>query len=210
MSISVQALIYRVSTLLQDPKNTRWTIDELCSWVNDGARDLIALVPNANVKRVVFNLSPGPRQELPDDCFTLLDIPQNTDGGAIRLVNRKLLDNVAPRWYRQGKTSPVVTNFMYSTTEPDHFYVYPPQPINSPGSVDLIYSAFLEPVTPTGAIDLDSEYTTALVEYVLYRAYSKDAEYAANMQLASAHYQTFADALRGAAAVESQEVAKPS
>ena len=38
---------------------------------------------------------------------------------------------------------------------------------------------------------VDDVYATALINYMLYRAYSKDAEYAANAAQATAFYQQF-------------------
>jgi len=38
---------------------------------------------------------------------------------------------------------------------------------------------------------IDDVYATALVNYMLYRSYSKDAEYAANAAQAQAYYQQF-------------------
>lgn len=42
-----------------------------------------------------------------------------------------------------------------------------------------------------GNIDLPDEWANALRYYVLYRAWSKDAEYAGNSQLAATNYQLF-------------------
>lgn len=44
-------------------------------------------------------------------------------------------------------------------------------------------------------IKLDDIYANAILDYVLYRAYSKDAEYAANASRAALHYQAFTAAL---------------
>lgn len=44
-------------------------------------------------------------------------------------------------------------------------------------------------------IKLDDIYANVILDYILYRAYSKDAEYAANATRASLHYQAFTSAL---------------
>jgi len=44
-------------------------------------------------------------------------------------------------------------------------------------------------------INIDDIYANALVDYMLYRAYSKDAEYAGNAQRAVAHYTAFSNSL---------------
>ncbi|MNL56529.1 hypothetical protein D3C87_1800310 [compost metagenome] len=46
----------------------------------------------------------------------------------------------------------------------------------------------------TDTLDLDLAYIGPLVSYILYRAMSKDSEYA-NGQLAIAHFQAFSEAL---------------
>ncbi len=46
-----------------------------------------------------------------------------------------------------------------------------------------------------GTIQIDDVYANALLDYVLYRAYSKDADYAGNAQLAVSHYQAFSNSL---------------
>src|SRR3546814_4840556 len=62
-------------------------------------------------------------------------------------------------------------------------------------SSDLVYSS-----APTDAEDddaktigIDDIYANALVDYVLYRGYSKDALYAQNASLAAAHHGVFAN-----------------
>ena len=47
----------------------------------------------------------------------------------------------------------------------------------------------------TGNISLPDIYGNVLQDYILYRAYTKDSEYAGNAQRAQAHYAAFANAL---------------
>jgi len=47
----------------------------------------------------------------------------------------------------------------------------------------------------TRYMGLDDIYSNAVLDYCLYRSYSKDAEYAANAQRAAAHYQQFAQSI---------------
>ena len=46
----------------------------------------------------------------------------------------------------------------------------------------------------SGNIDLPDEWANPLLNYVLYRAYSKDAEFAGNAQLAASHLALFNNA----------------
>jgi hypothetical protein len=71
--------------------------------------------------------------------------------------------------------------------------------------VDITYSAYPSDVTEpaagtdytdvTGNIDLPDIYGNIVLDYILYRAYTKDSEYAGNAQRAQAHYQAFGNAL---------------
>jgi len=62
----------------------------------------------------------------------------------------------------------------------------------------------MNPATTT-TINLDDTYANPLLDYMLYRAYSKDAEQAGNAQRAMAHYQAMADAINGIDSCEAKE-----
>ena len=60
----------------------------------------------------------------------------------------------------------------------------------NPGPADgSLYTAVV------GSIGVPDIYTNALQDYILYRAYTKDTEYAGNAARAQAHYQAFVNAL---------------
>jgi hypothetical protein len=80
---------------------------------------------------------------------------------------------------------------MFDDRDPKHFYVYPPQPAANPGYVEIIYSSAPSAASADGNISIDDVYANALLDYILYRAYSKDADYAANNQRALGHFQAF-------------------
>jgi hypothetical protein len=80
------------------------------------------------------------------------------------------------------------------------FWVYPPAA--SGASVELIYQstpsdfAASGPDAVTGTLtEQESLYGGAMVDYVAYRAFSKDSEYAGNANRAVVHYQQFANAI---------------
>jgi hypothetical protein len=63
--------------------------------------------------------------------------------------------------------------------------------------VEVIYSAAPKTaLTGASAIVLDDAWVPTILDYVLYRAYTKDAEYTANLERAAAHYKTFIDAIQ--------------
>jgi len=81
--------------------------------------------------------------------------------------------------------------------------VYPPA--TNTAQLEVVYSqvpaahtlteAQLLNSATTEVIRIDDSYSNAMLDYILYRAYSKDVDYAANAQRAVAHYQAFQNAI---------------
>ena len=63
--------------------------------------------------------------------------------------------------------------------------------------IEVIYSTAPADITysSTAVITLDDIYANAILDYMLYRAYQKDSEYAGNAERSMMHYQSFANAL---------------
>jgi hypothetical protein len=206
-TLQVSQLITNVSTLLQDVTNIRWPQTELLAWLNDGQREVAVYKPNAFTKNVSLQLVAGTKQTVPADTISLVDVVRNlgtsgtTPGRAIRTVSREILDAQTPYWHSATPAAEVI-HFTYNPLDLKHFYVYPPQPASGQNQVEVIYLASPTDATLTSTITLDDIYITALTDYVLYRAYSKDAEYAANTTLAAAYYQNFMSIVQGKATAE--------
>lgn len=199
-TIPTASIISRASILLQDVANIRWPQLELLDWLNDGQREVALYKPNACVRNTDVVLAPGTKQYLPADGNSLVDMPRNTNGAAIRITARGVLDAQVPDWHLAAKASAKVAHYCYSELDPKTFYVYPPSPGGN--SVELIYNASPANTALAGVISIDDIYASALVDYVMYRAYSKDSEYAASGQTASNHYQAFISAIRGKASAK--------
>lgn len=194
-SVLVSTIVNRASVLLQDTANIRWPQSELVDWLNAGQRELVVYKPNACVQNTDVALVAGTKQALPPDGNVLVDITRNTGGPAIRIINRQLLDTQIPNWHDPRTASATTKHYCYSEVNPKNFYVYPPSPGGN--SVEMIYHATPAAAQAGGTINVDDIYEGALLDYVLYRAYSKDAEYDANGGAAGAHYQAFLTALKG-------------
>lgn len=194
-TITAQTIINQAAVQLLDISNVRWTRAELLSWVNAGQKQIIVLSPNATNKVAVYKLAVGTRQAIPSDGWTLLDVIRNmgTDGTkpgrAVRLVSEELLDNFNPNWHA-ALPSTIAQNVVFDQQDQTAFYVYPPN--NGKGYVQVNYS----PIPPSLAseasvITISDIFEPVLLDYVLYRACSKDAEYAPGLQLAAGYLQTF-------------------
>jgi hypothetical protein len=94
-----------------------------------------------------------------------------------------------------------IKHFLFDVRDTDVFYVYPPAIAGA--EVDVVVAKLPAPVTYVGSaftqdeVGIPDAYENALLDYVLYRAWSKDSEYAANAAKAASHYQAFAASLTG-------------
>jgi hypothetical protein len=191
-TIVAQSLIDRAATILQDTTNTRWPSNELLDWLNDGQREVVMYKPDAYPRVDTVELVEGTRQAIPSGGLQLLDVTRNSDGIAVRLIERRVLDEQLPEWH-QSPQSGEVRHYLYDERDPKTFWVYPPN--DGTGSVEVLYSAAPEDVAVEDTILIDDTYANALVDYILYRAYMKDADYAANDQRAANQYNRFLSSL---------------
>jgi hypothetical protein len=140
-TITAATLIDRSAIILQDATNVRWPRPELLGWLNDGERELVLHKPNAYIKHVPVVLVLGSKQTLPVDAVSLIDIPRNVNGPAVRVVSREILDAQSPGWHTSTPAA-AIKHYAYSPLDPKTFYVYPPATTTpSPISVDLVYAA---------------------------------------------------------------------
>lgn len=186
-------ILTSAARILQDPEFVRWTKDEMLVWLSEG-QIAVARSPGAYSKTVVVDLKEGVRQSIPDDAWGLLTVTHNVDEDGIplsvvRLVTRSLLDSYEPGWF--GATPrELVENYIYDDRFPREFYVYPPN--TGDGHVELVYMAIPKKLTSeTDEIELDDTFVPALLSYVLYRANSKDSDYAPGLQIASGYFQSY-------------------
>ena len=202
MPIPAQQIIRRCVETLQDTTSIRWPVAELVRYLNDGQREVVLYRPDAMVTNATRSLVAGSRQTLPANGAKLIEVVRNTSGRAVRLVNREILDAQNPGWHKLNGTTEVL-HYMYDPRDPTVFYVYPPA---APGaSLEIVYAAYptdiAEPASGAtfsdvvGSISLPDIYGNVLQDYILYRAYTKDSEYAGNLQRAQAHYAAFTNAL---------------
>lgn len=201
-TVLASQIIDRASLALQDTDNVRWKRPELLGYLNAGQRETVVRKPTAWVRRSNMTLAVGTLQGLPvtDDAgvvdpILLIDVPSNACGRAVRPIARALLDAYNADW-RTAPQTRIVQHFMLDPQDPKRFLVYPPN--DGTGCLELVYSATPPAIsTETALITLDDIYQDALLDYVLYRGYSKDAEYAADPGRAAARYAAFAASLAG-------------
>lgn len=193
-------IMERAAKTLQDPGYVRWTQPEMLDWISE-AQVAIARNPGAYSKTKVIQLSEGTRQELPDDAWGLVTVVCNVDEDGtpllpVRLVTRSLLDTVVPRWHLMAER-PEVENYTYDDRFPKQFYVYPPN--DGEGHVEVVYMGIPKDVeSPDQELELDDTFVPALINYVLFRATSKESDYSAGVNSAQQYFSAYSSELSAA------------
>lgn len=216
MAITAAEIFTRAASVLQDDTHARWPLKEMVRWLNDAMREVVLQKPNANARTVIMALQAGTYQTISNTDLALLRVIRNTKssnstvragGRAIRVINREILDSQHPDWHDTDITPPadVVKHAAFDIADPRVFYVYPPNTgdgfveisVSSAPAVIALGSPDPEDIDEYNSeISLPDIYANAILDYVLYRAYLKDAQFAGNSQRAAAHYQQFANSLQ--------------
>lgn len=200
-TVTAKTIIDKATIQLIDLANIRWTRAELLSWLNDGMRQIVLIQPSASSTTSVIKLDAGTRQYIPDDGWLLLAIYRNmgttgtTPGRAIRIISREILDGFNPDW-NTDTAKAEVRNYIYTNQDQLAFYVYPPN--TGTQYIEINYSAQPTDLTSESqVIPIFDVFQSALVDYILYRACSKDAEYAPGIALAQQYSAAFVAAIQG-------------
>lgn len=223
MSVTAGSIITQASLLLQDIPMTRWTEPELLGWLNQGQDQIVALKPDAmSVVASMKLVASKTRQRLPDGTsayldelagtlragLKLLDVVRNmgvdgaSPGRAVSIVDKTILNLTDPDWHFNTKSN-VIQHFMYDEKNPLVFYVYPAAHASVQTWVEVAYIA-----TPTPAesaqhsIDLPDNYAAVLLDYMLFRAFSKSSDSTIHLQKALAYYESFMRILGSYSAAE--------
>lgn len=188
-TISAREAVDQASILLEDQSKKQFTDEELLRWLNAGQLAIVGLRPDAKSAIASVQLVEGTKQTIIAPNLRVLDVVRNmgsggaTPGRAIRKVDRAQLDLEDPNWHA-ATANVVVRQWAYDDRLPRVWWCYPPQ-TSSPEQVEIVTSQ-----TPTdctlqniggeiadSTIDIDDIYFPALVNYIVYRAFSKDSEY---------------------------------
>ena len=210
-TITAQQIIDKAEIVLQDTTNIRWAESELLGWLNDGQREVATFRPDISNVTASMALVAGTKQSLPATGAMLVEVRRNmgtggaTPGDAVRKVPVSILDSQIPGWHAVTATA-VVKHYVYDPRTPRIFYVYPPSLGTT--QIEIVYDAPPTALAAVGnTITIDDEYANSLLEYILFRAYSKDHEDIGNVQRAAAHRQLFESQLTGKAQADMAQVA---
>lgn len=180
----------------EDAASYRWPDAELIDYLNAGLRQIVVLVPMANTVETIEDTGTSrvARQELPAGGIKFIRVGRNyaddgtTPQGTVRYCEKNVLDSFDTDWEYDSAIKADGANFFehfcHDSREPKVYYLYPP-PAADNKRYAAIYSAVPTAITATtDTFPLDDEYINGAIQYVVYRAFTKEAR------------QTFPDAYR--------------
>lgn len=199
---TVGGIVGRAKQVLQETgEGIRWKDSELIGWLNEAYIAVATMRPDAHSVTGSLTLERGARQSLPSDGLIVLDVLSGSDGRAPRPATRRMLSTMRPGWQNE-KPGRRLEFYVLDPEQPQDYWLYPPAEKGS--HAEVTYA-----VTPeqhdTGRLadvsgrplSVSDRYATALLDFVLYRAFSKDAETQANFQRSQSHYKAFAGMMSG-------------
>lgn len=212
MATTGTEVILRVRQVINDlvgaflPDAIRWLDAELLQWITDGQREIVKIKPEAYPVTAVFEVTEAPRQRLnPATAYRLIRVEANvkyigeeetpTYGDALRIVERDVLDSFSPNWAR------------FSASPDDNYYRAYCMDANDPlafwllplphEGLDVWVTYVGIPATISAAatnITLADTYVATIVDYVVYRALSKESR-EGNREVAERYLRSFYAAL---------------
>ena len=201
-------LVASIQDILQDTTSIRWPEAELLRYINDAQREVCNLRPESTATTANTALVVGTKQSLPSGGLRLIRVTRNmssaagnaTGGRAVRLVDVDILNTQEPNWHDptvsgDAAHTTTVKHYIFDEDNPRSFYVYPGASSTST-FLEIVYSAAPTDLANTSAtLHVDDIFANAVIDYVLFRCYLKDAEYAGNQQRAGTHFQLFSSSL---------------
>lgn len=193
----VTDLVARANKVLVDNGYVRWPKDELLGWLNSALSALCQRRPDANSVTELVTLAAGTKQAIPAAGERLLTVHRNAAGRPVTKIEREYLDDQNSGWHTEP-ASAVIYHYAYDDRTPAVFWVYPPA--NAGVQLEISY-AKPAPVVSVSNWDTDVQvipvadsWVEPLLDYMLYRAFSKDAKHG-NQSRSANHYQAFRQAI---------------
>ena len=169
-----------------DPRAEFWPAQEMLKHLNEALYTMVSLVPDQFAKADTFTLVDGRKQTITYNSALIIDIPTMADGTPLNRVDYPQYKAFARRTIGEANSTP--HEWAYWPIDPKVFWVYPGAQAGQ--QVSVIHAEYPTELPVNGVIPVDPGYEGALVDYVLWRMFSKDADYA-NGDRASKHYISF-------------------
>ncbi len=183
MLLTIKQIVDQARAQLQDASKRYWSDQDLVDYVNDGRRVLYDTQPELYETTAAVDLVEGHRQTLPDGSDLLLRPIDNVTAisqRSITTIDGELLGRARPRWRSEALATEIV-HIMYRDLEPKVYEVYPPAVAGT-----RIRISYAKPPTDFALADLSASpvptltaegaLAGALIDYVLHRAFGKQAD----------------------------------
>ncbi|MEZ8965493.1 DUF6682 family protein [Vibrio breoganii] len=182
--MTVQDILDRLKVALVDESHTLWTEAELLGYINDALSALVIARPDLGFKTHSYN-SASKSIEKPTDYYRFETV-QSAGGIAIQFVDIHKLNQLEPTWR-------TATGMPYCWTRyDDHvdevFLVPAP---SEAIDIEIIYSAHLAVSIITDVLPVPAIYEGLILDFVLYRAFSKTGQGGSDMNKALSHQNSF-------------------
>lgn len=191
-------LLVLTNKVLNDPGYIKWPKQELLDYLNDAQKAIVIRRPDSfTIDIDTFSCVAGTKQTIPDEGLRLIDVTRNSNGKPIKgPFDREILDDNIPTWHSTNNATAAEV-YVYDERNPKTFYLHPG--VTAETLITLVYSKAPDIITleqnddseSPSKIDLDDIYKNAISEFMLYRCYAKDAEYAADPNKSSMHFTAF-------------------
>lgn len=192
MTKLVTDFLEEVSTDLGDPNYDTWAKADLLAYLVEGLGAMIPFVPDQFATDTTVDLIDGAKQPLPFQAIDLVtpvcNLVAGIPGRAIRRVSLLQLDRSSPTW-RSATPDATTRGVAYDEANPRFFYVTPPAISGN----HIVVSFIIQPsnLELNDDVPVDDVYFDALKNYISFRAYSRDEEYATQSGRAMAHWTAF-------------------
>ncbi|WP_299202573.1 DUF6682 family protein [uncultured Amphritea sp.] len=200
--MTVADVIGSVKAILKETgaEGVRWSNDELLKWLNESYAAIVAIKPDAGAKNEAIVLDTGTKQRIPASGLRLLDVVRNVAGSMTPVIqtSREQIDIAVPSWHTDTPSA-TIDNYIFLDDDPTGFYVYPPA--DTGAEIEIIYAAVpdkhdsIYEAAKSDVIKVDDSYQPIMTDYILYRAFSKDADIQGSAGRANMHLQAFNSAL---------------
>jgi hypothetical protein len=198
-----------------DASNRRWDDTEMLDYVNAGQRQIVMLVPEANIieSQETIAADSGPRQTIPADGIKFIAVNSGYDatnairGPQLRYVEFDALNGMFPTWGYTQVEQPRVPNFgdlytevlfehyAHDPRDPKAYWLYP-APDGTARDIFLLYAQLPADLAAlANTVVLDDEYQNAMVEYVTFRALMKDGRYGSGTERRQELWNAFRQSL---------------
>jgi hypothetical protein len=217
MPFTAKTILENAAIILSDAGGTRWPWTELLGWLSAALREIAIIKPSATADVIEVQMQPGTRQRVPAGYHQMLDATRNlltsqsspggrSGGQAITTVTRDEVDAAIPGWHNPAVLpyAKAVHHVVDADADPMTFYVVPgndgtglieitasvmPAALPIPANPDLIESY------ANIAVPMPNAYEEAVLNFVIYRALSKDSMVAGAAARAQAHLSLFQQTL---------------